>query len=307
MGLGEPIGYSTRVTQNNTGLYYFSYAQNFIGISLMGDPSLRNDVVMPVSNVVATRIGNNCNISWSASTQTNVMGYNIYMKNDTNKTYVKINPSLITGTTYTDNCLVYPGIYKYMVRALVLENTPSGTYYNMSEGIADTAMNTINLTIYANAGAVYSGTSSVVNFTCAATGGTAFAWTFGDAGTSPLQNPSHTYAANGNYTANVVITRGCNSITLTVPIGITTDVAGLFTDNSVQVFPNPSKGKISISIDSYDMFDVLILNIEGRVVYKDHTALNNKEIDLEGLAKGLYLLQLKDKDNKLISKKIVIE
>jgi len=307
MGLGENIGYSTRVTQNNTGLYYFSYAQNYIGIALMGDPTLRNDIVSPVSNVVATRVGYNCNISWSASTQTNVLGYNVYMKNDTNKTYVKINPTLITGTTYTDNCLVYSGIYKYMVRALVLENTPSGTYYNMSEGISDTALNVVNLSIHANAG-VSSNVNSLVNFTCAATGGTAFAWNFGDAGTSTQQNPTHTYGSNGNYTATVVVSKGCNSVTLTVPVGITTGLnQTTVIDNGLIVFPNPSKGKMKISVDNANVYDLSVINIEGKVVYKETAVKNNKEINLEGLNKGIYLLQLRDKDNGLISKKIVIE
>lgn len=308
MGLGETIGYSTRLTQNNVGTYYYSYSQNFIGISLMGDPTLRNDVVSPVSNVVATKVGYNCNISWSASTQTNVLGYNIYMKNDTNKTYVKINPTLITGTTYTDNCLVYPGVYKYMVRALVLEKTPSGTYYNMSEGIADTANNTVNLTIYANAGAIISATSSAVNFTCAATGGTAFAWSFGDAGTSTQQNPSHTYATNGSYTAAVVVTRGCNTVTLSVPVGIFTQITKNTIDNNLLVFPNPSNGKIKITIEnSTEVYEISVMSLDGKVLYKDQSNLNNKEISLEGLSKGIYLLQLTDKDHKSISKKLVIE
>lgn len=306
MGLGENIGYSTRVTQNNVGLYFYSYSQNFIGISLMGDPTLRNDVVMPVSNVVATKVGYNCNISWTASTQTNVLGYNIYMRNDTNKTYVKINPTLITGTTYTDNCLIYPGIYKYTVRALVLENTPSGTYYNMSEGISDTAMNTVNLTVYANAG-FSSIAGSNVNFTCSAIGGTAFAWNFGDAGTSTSQNPSHTYGASGNYTATVVVTRGCNSVTLTIPVGITTGLAQTTVDNNVVVFPNPSKGKIKINIDNSNVYDLSIINIEGKVVYKETAVWKDKEVNLETLNKGIYMLQLRDKTNRLSSKKIIIE
>lgn len=306
MGLGETIGYSTRTTQNNTGLYYFSYAQNYIGIALMGDPTLRNDVVKPVSNVVATRIGNNCNISWTASTQTNVLGYNVYMKNDTNKTYVKINPSLITGTTYTNNCLIYPGIYKYMVRALVLENTPSGTYYNMSEGISDTALNTINLTVYASAG-FSSIAGSNVNFTCSAVGGTAFAWNFGDAGTSTSQNPAHTYSASGNYTATVVVSKGCNSVTLTIPVGITTGQEQTTLDNSVIVFPNPSQGKIKVSIDNANTHELSIINIEGKTVYKETAVWREKEINLEGFSKGIYLLQLRDKSNKLSSKKIILE
>ncbi len=306
MGLGENIGYSTRITQNNTGTYYYSYAQNFIGIALMGDPTLRNDVVAPVSNVVATRIGNNCNISWSASTQTNVLGYNIYMKNDTNKTYVKINPALITGTTYTNLCLVYPGIYKYMVRALVLENVPSGTYYNMSEGIADTAMNTMNLAIHGNAG-IQTQVGSAVNFTASAIGGTVFSWNFGDAGTSTSQNPSHTYTLSGNYTATLTVSNSCNSKTFTISVGITTGITPNILEESFVLFPNPSNGKIKISTSYIDNFDIAVYSSDGKQVLSQNALSNDKEVNLEGLAKGLYLVQLKDRDNRTISKRLIIE
>lgn len=305
MGLGENIGYSWRASCNNTGVYYYSYAQNFIGISLMGDPSLRNDVVAPVSNVVATRIGNNCNISWSASTQTNVLGYNIYMKNDSNQTYTKINTSLISGTTYTDPCLVYPGVYKYMVRALVLENVPSGTYYNMSEGIADTAMNTANLAIYGNAG-VGLQAGSVVNFT-ATSNGTGYNWNFGDATTSTSQNPAHTYTTNGNYTATLTITKGCNSKTYTVSVGITTGITKNIADESFVLYPNPSNGKIKINTSYIDNFEMNVYSAEGKLVFSQSAVSNDKEVDLGAISKGVYIIQLKDRENRSVHKRLIIE
>jgi len=48
-GLGENIGYDVRISQNNSSLYYYNYAARYIHLGLMGDPTLRNDVVAPVS------------------------------------------------------------------------------------------------------------------------------------------------------------------------------------------------------------------------------------------------------------------
>jgi len=53
-----------------------------------------------------------------------------------------------------------------------------------------------------------------VSFTGGASGGTSpytYSWVFGDGGTSPNQNPSHTYSAAGNYTAFLTVTdsHGC--------------------------------------------------------------------------------------------------
>ncbi len=313
MALGETIGYSTVISQNNTGSVYFASPfgglANSIHIALMGDPSLRNEIVSPVSNVVATKNGNNCNITWTASTQTNVIGYNIYMKNDTNKTYVKINPTTITGTSYTHQCLVYPGIYKYMVRALVLENTPSGTYYNMSEGIMDTAMNTVNLAIYANAGAAVSGTSSSVSFTSTAIGGTVFAWSFGDGGNSSQQNPVHTYTANGNYTATLVVSNSCNSVTLTVPVGITTGIYQEQFENALSVFPNPSNGKVNVLApkEMINSTEVFVYSQDGKLVYQTKLKAESTEINLQNQAKGIYFMQLRDINGNTSSRKIIIE
>ncbi|MGE0567250.1 MAG: PKD domain-containing protein [Bacteroidia bacterium] len=310
MGLGENIGYGAKVTQNNVGLYYFSYAQKYIGISLMGDPTLRNDIVSPVSNVVATRIGNDCHITWSASTQTNVLGYNLYMKNDTNKTYTKINSSLISGTTYTDPCMVYPGTYKYMVRALVLEDVPSGKYYNMSEGIMDTALNNINLAIYATAGAIYSGTSSAVSFTCQNTGGTGFNWNFGDGNNSNQQNPNHTYTVNGNYTATLVITNGCNSKTLTVPVGITTDVNDTELTELSNVYPNPNNGQFKLSLynPSYESIEVSIFDMTGKMLGNEIIAGTEVDLTIGNSKKGLYLIKARYlNSDRVITKRVIIE
>ncbi len=55
-----------------------------------------------------------------------------------------------------------------------------------------------------------------VAFTDLSTNGpTGWAWTFGDGGTSTLQNPSHTYALNGTYTVALTASNGTGPNTLT--------------------------------------------------------------------------------------------
>lgn len=154
MGLGENIGYCARLTQNNSSTYFASYGARFVHIALMGDPSLRNDVVAPPSNVIASVAWSNCVLSWTASTDS-VAGYYIYMKNDSVTDFIRLNQYPVTGLTYTDSSLPYIGTYEYMVKAIKLENHSSGSYYNLSQGINDTAFhaggNTLTGTItYAN-------------------------------------------------------------------------------------------------------------------------------------------------------------
>ena len=310
MAMGENIGYSTLLTQNNTSTYYASpYGggiTNAVHVALMGDPSLRNDIVAPVSNVVATKVGNNCNISWSASTETTLVGYNIYMKNDTNKTYVKINASPIAGTTYTDNCLLYPGIYKYMVRALKLETTPSGTYYNMSEGIADTANNTSYLAVYAQFTNTVSATTVSLNNT--STNASVYSWTLGNGATSTSTNPVITYSANGTYTVILMASNSCNSNTTSAVITIlSVGLKDILLSDNFNVYPNPASTIIIVNNDVCEDCALTIYNSEGRQVYYQKSVNDSVKVTVSDYKKGIYLIKLTDKENGTISKKLIID
>lgn len=311
MGLGENIGYSVMQTQNNIGSVYFGSPTGITGRwvhhGLMGDPTLKNDVVAPVSNVVATKAGNNCNITWSASTETAIAGYNIYMKNDTNTAYVKLNASPIAATNYTDLCLLYKGIYKYMVRTVKLETTPSGTYYNLSDGVADTAMNNNNLKV--NAAFTQSAISNTVNFTNTSAGAATYLWNFGDATTSIATSPAHTYTANGTYTVTLIGYNSCNSDTAKLVVTIlSAGLDELALSNSVILSPNPSSGKLTLSINTIsDSFRAIIFNAEGKEVFRQEGIKETQGIDLSGVGAGIYFLQLKNEAGTMITRKFVIE
>jgi len=69
-------------------------------------------------------------------------------------------------------------------------------------------------------------------------------------------------------------------------------------DRSVSVYPNPSNGVITISLEGFEgkKTDMRIMNVIGNVVYRevlqDPTARYSKTIDLNSLAKGLYYVKL---------------
>jgi hypothetical protein len=132
MGMGEEIGYSTRLTQNNTGLYWYSWSRS-IHIALMGDPTLRMHAVAPVSGLLATPIAGGFALSWTASPDT-VIGYHVYRSTSPSGPFTRVNGSLITATTYQDTGIPQ-GTYIYMVRAVKLETSSSGSYFNPSQGI----------------------------------------------------------------------------------------------------------------------------------------------------------------------------
>ena len=134
MGLGETIGYSTRLTMNNSTLYQ-SQSNTFtraVYISLMGDPTLRMDPVAPPGALNAVAAGGGVTLNWQASADA-VLGYHVYRSASPGGPFGRLTGSLVAGTTFTDTT-VSSNTYTYMVRAVTLQTTPSGSYYNASQG-----------------------------------------------------------------------------------------------------------------------------------------------------------------------------
>ncbi|HUR44522.1 MAG TPA: hypothetical protein VMZ27_01505 [Candidatus Saccharimonadales bacterium] len=135
MALGEPIGHSARLTMNNSGLYQ-NQANNMargVHIALMGDPTLRMHQVAPPASVAALGSGATVAITWTPSSDT-VAGYHVYRGASPDGPFTRLTTSLVTAMNFTDTTPSGTNAI-YMVRAVKLESTPSGTYYDPSQGV----------------------------------------------------------------------------------------------------------------------------------------------------------------------------
>ncbi len=136
-GMGDPMSASILASQNNQVGNNILYSGNRAGggasyMSFLGDPTLRTDIVAPATNLsVATTSATVVTLDWDASADT-VLGYNIYSAHTVYGPYTKLNSSLITDTTATTTFNAYNA--QYQVRAVLLQTTPSGSYYNNSQG-----------------------------------------------------------------------------------------------------------------------------------------------------------------------------
>jgi hypothetical protein len=139
MAMGENIGYSTALTQNNMGLYFpTNYGAQWVHVALMGDLTLRSDYIKLPSNMTISAPANHgAYISWNASPDVNVAGYYVYRSTSLFGTYNKISP-MLTGLTFHDT-VGTSGLVYYMVRPVKLVTNNSGSYYNLGVGITDTA------------------------------------------------------------------------------------------------------------------------------------------------------------------------
>lgn len=305
MAMGEPIGYDVMVSQNNGGTYFSNYGGRMIHAALMGDPTLRNDIVAPVSNVVATINGNLCNVSWTSSADL-VAGYNIYMKNDSMPEYVLRNSVPVTGNSFTDTCIVFSGTYSYMVRAVKSETANAGTYWNMSQGISDTAVNAIDYSVQINAS--YSAAANVISFTATCPNASSYSWDFGDNSTSTQQNPVHSYL-DGNYVVTLIASSGCDADTFYMNISIATGIAGMETDASVaEIFPNPSSGKFEFVLHGIDFANsaVQVFSSTGGIVFETKITESKTAIDLSENAPGIYFLIFSNEKGERVCKRVMI-
>jgi len=138
IGFGEPVGYAARLSMNNSTLYrtQTNAFTRGVHIGLMGDPALRMDPVAPPSGLTGTRGPSAVNLSWSASPDS-VLGYYVYRSSSAKGPFTRLTSSLVTGNSFADTASL-SGASTYMVRAVKLQTTPSGTYYNPSQGIFTT-------------------------------------------------------------------------------------------------------------------------------------------------------------------------
>jgi hypothetical protein len=102
----------------------------------MGDPTLRLLPVKPPQDLGLDALPEQAiRLTWSASDDS-VAGYHVYRAGSLNGGFARLSTGLIEDTTYVDTAPV-AGLDLYMVRAVKLETTASGTFFNLSPGIID--------------------------------------------------------------------------------------------------------------------------------------------------------------------------
>jgi hypothetical protein len=77
----------------------------------------------------------------------------------------------------------------------------------------------------------------------------------------------------------------------------------------LRVYPNPSTdGKITIELNNQEISEVRLTNITGKEVFlkKFQLAENKKQIQLNDIPNGLYIIRIITSDQKQVMKKLMI-
>jgi hypothetical protein len=129
--------------------------------------------------------------------------------------------------------------------------------------------------------------------------GSSFSWDFGDGNSGSGASPTHTYTANGTYQVVVTATNNCGDSYDTIQVvieGINIDEFGL---GDFSLYPNPNDGVFTVDgMNNFgDRATLEVINSIGMVIYvKTFNASSQQtlDIDLRGMAPGLYQLRIRN-------------
>ena len=151
-------------------------------------------------------------------------------------------------------------------------------------------------------------------------------WDFGDPSSgsnnfSILQNPTHIYTENGNYTVSLVVTaaNGCRD-SISIPGFITVDIdssaslsisGSKYENESFYVYPNPFGTTINVLIKSktsskisYNLYDFSGSKTISKSEYKPNyiNETTTIEIPASKLTNGIYFLSIESESNRSLIK-----
>jgi hypothetical protein len=83
---------------------------------------------------------------------------------------------------------------------------------------------------------------------------------------------------------------------------LTVNVSEYISGKDIAIFPNPASDRIKIKTDA-DRFIITIYNIEGQQIF---VAKDTKEIVVNGLPEGIYIISVRTIDDRIFYKKLLI-
>ena len=145
MAMGGPVGSCMRISVNNTQQDHAPQNAGWQGqnmgrvhMALMGDPTLRQSYVGPPTDLVVGPSGWTTQFSWSPSSD-DVDGYLVHRIDTVSGGFVRVTPQVVTDTFFVSTELYAPGT-RYLVRAIKLVTSNTGSYFDLSLGASAQAM-----------------------------------------------------------------------------------------------------------------------------------------------------------------------
>jgi hypothetical protein len=132
-----------------------------------------------------------------------------------------------------------------------------------------------------------------VQFEAATEAGASYLWDFGDGETASGNPISHTFNAEGDYSTTFIITDTCG-ISDTTQQFITLDITSssyIEQSSKFEFYPNPCTSWLKINSIQNEVFEVLVINSLGAVVFNQTVNGKSLTLDFSPFAPGIYTLR----------------
>jgi serine protease len=149
-----------------------------------------------------------------------------------------------------------------------------------------------------------------VTFINNSSGAVSWQWDFGDGETSTIENPTHTYIEDKVYTVLLTATsdKACEA-TASMQIGSITGTEKLL-HHQVKLYPNPVNDRfINVNrVEGTFPLQISIFNSQGKIILEALIKAEEVQhaIDVQDLANGVYLFQVKS-PSQTMAEKVVIQ
>jgi PKD repeat protein len=163
-----------------------------------------------------------------------------------------------------------------------------------------------------SADTVYLSLGGTVDFTNISTGAIGYDWDFGDANSSAVMSPSHTYAAVGTYTITMTADNGsalCDAVAIgsvvvaASPVGIDETLA----NNGFLVLQNENGVALQFELNAVTNLQIDVVNLLGQtVIPTTQQQVKNQTIELSGMTilnPGVYFVVV-SYDGKQLTEKV---
>jgi hypothetical protein len=115
-----------------------------------------------------------------------------------------------------------------------------------------------------------------------------------------IPSPSYPYFVNGSYLDMAVF--GSQSLAYPNAVIVTwpENVTEVHEQNLISVYPNPANDKLTI--ESLHKSTIILLNLQGKTILQQQIQQGKTDIDISGLAKGIYILRLNSNEKTEVTR-----
>jgi hypothetical protein len=159
-----------------------------------------------------------------------------------------------------------------------------------------------------NSSFTYSRHGQVVDLKATETGFTKYHWKFGTTDSVTVTTANHSYTVKSSDQNKMCLTvidiLGCKSQTCRdVTVGINLPL----NPYEINIYPNPSKGKITVNVNQPGFHSIKVFNETGQLIMEKEIKGNQSENLNINSGKGLYLIEVRNKKGNYAYKKVLVE